>query len=153
MSTSTMSPAARDFLTRLITQIRAEDAFGAFDAVSEERLLSPFLVSGAAPGEVPLMCVTDPAAVQRLRVLYRTIAAEVERETGIATDYCLDVDAEGFGRVLVFAGRLVIAGEVFRDVNAFGFRRAEQLATYGVALVSSAVRAAGEYPEVTRVDA
>lgn len=152
MSTATVSDAARDFLARLVAQVRAEDAFGRLDAVSDERLLDPYLVTAAPPGEVPLMCVVDPAAVQRLRALYRTVAAGVERATGTTTGYALDVDAEGFGRALVFTGRLVVVCEAIRDINGFGFRTVERLAAYGQALVDAAVRAVAAYPEVVRVD-
>ena len=141
---------AQPFLRDLVYQIRASDSYGRLDQVSDENLLRQYLVTPQAPGEIPLMCVVDPAAVERLRVFFRAVATGTERATALVTDYTLDLDAEGFGRAVVFIGRLVLLCEVLRDVNGFGFRTTPELVAYGNALVSTAASVAAQYKEVAR---
>jgi len=149
MSRSPM-PLGELFVKDLVGQVRAADSYGRLDRLTDAQLLRPYLVTPQAPDEIPLMCMVDPAAVERLRVFFRAVAAGVERATGLVTDYTLDLDAEGFGRALVVIGRLVACCEVLRDVNRFGFRTVELIAQYAQRLIASAADAATRYPEVAR---
>lgn len=142
---------AAAFCKDLVEQIRAEDSYGRLDALSEVQLLGPFLIAAQSDGDLALPCVADPAAVSRLGVFFRAVSAGVERGTGLSTNCALDIDGEGFGRAVVFVGRLVVLCEALRNTNAFGFSTVGRLADYGAALVQAAVVAAETYPEVAHV--
>ena len=140
---------AAGFLPHLVGQLRATDSYGRLDGVADERLLGPYLIM-SVPDGIVLPCVVNPAAAGRVRAFFRAVAAGVERATALATDSAVDIDAEGFGRAVVFVGRLVVVCETLRDLNAFGFRSLQRLDEHGAGLVDAAARTVSAHPEVAR---
>jgi probable nitrogen fixation protein len=45
----------------------------------------------------------------------------IERETGQMVSPMMKVSHEGFGRMVLIAGRLVVVNKQLRDVHRFGF--------------------------------
>ena len=140
------------FLSDLVSALRAGDTFGRLDRLSDEALLRPFLLSREQQREIPVACEVEAAAEARIRVFFQAVAAGIEKATGAFTTTVLDLSHEGFGRVIVFAGRLVVLSEVLRDAQRFGFPSAERLADRGESLVTAGIKVLGSYPEVARDD-
>ncbi len=136
------------FIGELIRQIRAADPYGGYDGVSEEALLRPYLLMEDERQAIPVIGDVDAATVARLRNFYQAVAASIERETGTMVGYLLDVSHEGFGRVVLFAGRLVLVSRTLRDAHRFGFVSREQLAAEGETLVRAGVEVLRRFPEV-----
>jgi probable nitrogen fixation protein len=90
----------------------------------------------------------DAGTEGRLRAVFETVAGETEASTGKMTSYVLDLSHEGFGRVVLFAGSLVLLAETLRDAQRFGFPTLDDLAAHGEALVARAVTAVRAHPEV-----
>jgi probable nitrogen fixation protein len=57
---------------------------------------------------------------------------------------------EGFGRMILTAGRLIVVNKQLRDVHRFGFPTMEKLAEEGEKLVKSAEEMIERFPEVAR---
>jgi probable nitrogen fixation protein len=57
---------------------------------------------------------------------------------------------EGFGRMVLIAGRLIVVNKQLRDVHRFGFPSLEKLAEEGEKLVASGVEMINRYAEVAR---
>jgi len=55
---------------------------------------------------------------------------------------------EGFGRVVLSAGRLIVVNKQLRDVHRFGFESMDRLAAEGGKLVTAGVQMIGRFPEV-----
>jgi len=55
---------------------------------------------------------------------------------------------EGFGKMLLTAGRLVVVNKHLRDVHRFGFETMDKLAAEGQKLVQAAVEMIKKFPEV-----
>jgi probable nitrogen fixation protein len=140
------------FLRDLVDRLRAGDTYGHRDRVSAEKLLAPFVVTPAQRREIAISCDIDAAAEGRLRAYYQAVAAGIEKATGQVASYALDLSSEGFGRVVVFVGRLVVISDVLRDAHRFGFTSIDHLAECGEALVSAAAALAVTHPEVARDD-
>ncbi len=140
------------FLSDLVGQLRAGGTHGQLDRVSDEALLRPFVVSPARQREIPVDCDLDAAAESRIRSFYQAVAAGAEKASGAFTTTVVDVSHEGFGRVIVFAGRLVVLSEVVRDAQRFGFPSIERLTGHGESLITSAVKILDTYPEVAHDD-
>ncbi len=143
--------ASGGFLAELIRQIRASDPYGGFDGLSEEALLRPYLLTAERRQALPLLGDLDQATEGRLRNFYQAVAAAIEKETGAMVNYVLDLSHEGFGRVVLFAGRLVLLSKTLRDAHRFGFASREQLAAEGEKLVRAGVEALRRFPEVAAV--
>ncbi|WP_322755038.1 NifX-associated nitrogen fixation protein [Frankia sp. Cas3] len=144
--------AGSGFLRDLVDQLRAGDTYGQFDRLGVEKLLGPFVLTAARRRELAITCDIDPATEGRLRTYYQAVAAGIEKVTGQVTGYVLDLSHEGFGRVIVFVGRLVVISDVLRDAHRFGFDSIDHLAERGEALVRAGAALAGAHPEVARDD-
>jgi probable nitrogen fixation protein len=112
------------FLKNLAGQLRANDLY-TLDAKSDEELLSGLIKpkNGDASSCSPL----NSAALEKIRAFYRAIAVSLERETGGFFQMVLELSSEGFGRVVIYAGRLVVLDRALRDAQAFGFSSLEKL--------------------------
>ena len=55
---------------------------------------------------------------------------------------------EGFGRLVLTAGRLIVVNKQLRDVHRFGFESLEKLADEGEKLVAAGVEMITKYPEL-----
>ena len=55
---------------------------------------------------------------------------------------------EGFGRLVLMAGRLVVVNKHLRDVHRFGFESMEKLAAEGEKLVAAGVEMLRQFPDV-----
>jgi probable nitrogen fixation protein len=55
---------------------------------------------------------------------------------------------EGFGRLVLTAGRLIVINKHMRDVHRFGFESKEKLESEGEKLIQSALEWIEKYPEV-----
>ncbi len=145
-------PTINGFLRDLVDQLRAADTYGQFEGLSDERLLAPFVLTREQRRDLPGDGEVDPITEGRLRSYFQAISAGVEKATGLVTSYVLDLSREGFGRVVVFAGRLVAMSDVLRDAHRFGFDSLAQLGERGDALVRAAVLQIETYPEPAHDD-
>lgn len=144
--------ALSGFLRDLVDQLRAGDTYGQLDRVSDQALLRPYVVTREQQREIPVACDVEAITEARIRSFYQAVAAGVEKSTGRFTTTVLDLSHEGFGRVLVFAGRLVVLSDVLRDAQRFGFASLEKLAAGGEKAVADAIKVMSTYPEVAGDD-
>ncbi|WP_034478440.1 NifX-associated nitrogen fixation protein, partial [Paraburkholderia sprentiae] len=95
----------------------------------------------------------DPETLWRLELFYSAIAVAIERETGQMVSPMMKVSHEGFGRMVLLAGRLVVVNKQLRDVHRFGFASLEKLAEAGAKLLDEAVEVIRRYPAVAQYGA
>jgi len=62
------------------------------------------------------------------------------------------LSSEGFGRIVVIGGRLVVVSRTMRDAHRFGFASLERLEADGEALVDAALAAIERYPDAAWAD-
>jgi probable nitrogen fixation protein len=58
---------------------------------------------------------------------------------------------EGFGRLVLIAGRLIVGNKQLRDVHRFGFDNLTKLAEEGDKLIKAGVDMINRFPEVVQV--
>ncbi len=138
------------FLKELIKQWRAQDAHGAWDKKTDLDLLAPYIVTKEQRREMPIIGDPDPELLWRLELYYNAVGLSVERATGIMVTPMMKMHHEGFGRMVLTAGRLVVINKHLRDVHRFGFETLEKLVAEGEKLVASAVEMIGKFPEVAK---
>lgn len=138
------------FVQELIKQWRAQDMHGAWDGKTDLDLLEPYIIDKEKRREIPIMGDPDPETLWRLELFYNAVGLSIERATGIMVSPIMKMHHEGFGRMVLTAGRLVVVNKHLRDVHRFGFPSLEKLAGEGERLVSSAVEMIGKYPEVAK---
>lgn len=136
------------FIKELIKQWRAQDMHGAWEGKSDLDLIEPYILDKEKRREIPIMGDPDPETLWRLELFYNAIGLSIERATGIMVSPIMKMHHEGFGRMVLTAGRLVVVNKHLRDVHRFGFPTLEKLASEGDKLVSAAVEMIEKYPEV-----
>ncbi|MGO3927618.1 NifX-associated nitrogen fixation protein [Rhodopseudomonas pseudopalustris] len=149
-ATATASDATIDslFVKELVKQLRAQDTHGVWESKSDLKLLEPFIIDKAKRREIPLMGDPDPETLWRLELFYNAVALSIERETKIMVSPMMKMHHEGFGRMILSAGRLIVVNKHMRDVHRFGFDNLGKLAEDGDRLVNAGVEMIRKFPEV-----
>lgn len=143
-------PMASPFIKELIKQWRAQDMHGAWEGKSDEKLLEPYIITKEMRKEMPIIGDPDPETLWRLELFYNAVGLSIERETGIMVSPMMKMHHEGFGRMILTAGRLIVVNKQLRDVHRFGFESMEKLMEEGQKLVGLGVDMIRGFPEVAR---
>ena len=144
------APAAQGFLKELIKQWRAQDMHGSWDKKSDLDLLEPYILTKEKRRELPIMGDPDPETLWRMELFYNAIGLAIERITGVMVSPIFRLHHEGFGRLVLTAGRLIVLNKNLREVHRFGFSSIEKLEAEGEKLVADGVEWIEKYPEVAR---
>ncbi|ALU89556.1 hypothetical protein Hrubri_2371 [Herbaspirillum rubrisubalbicans M1] len=144
------APAAIDspFVQELIKQWRAQDTHGAWDGKSNADLLAPYIITRELRREIPIIGDPDPETLWRLELFYNAVGLAIERQTGSIATPMMKMSHEGFGRMVLMAGRLVVVNKHLRDVHRFGFESVDKLAEEGDKIVTAGVEMIRQFPEV-----
>lgn len=137
-----------DFMTEMLRQIHAQDAYGVHDGKRAEQLLAPFVLSKEARAAIPLVGDPSPATLLRIHAFYNAIAVLIESECGQMATSLVHLSNEGFGRVLITVGKLVVLDRPLRDAHRFGFESFSKMKTEADKLLGLAIELVGRYPEV-----
>ncbi len=138
------------FLNELFKQWRAQDTHGAWDRKSDLDLIAPYIVTKEQRRQIPIIGDPDPETLWRLELFYNAVGLAIERVTGIMVSPMMKMHHEGFGRIVLTAGRLVVANRHLRDIHRFGFDSLEKLVAEGEKLVSAGVEMIEKFPEVAK---
>jgi probable nitrogen fixation protein len=141
-------PMQSPVVQELIKQWRAQDANGAWDGKSDAELLAPYILTKEQRREIPIMGDPDPETLWRLELFYNAIGHAIERATGVIAAPMMKMHHEGFGRMILTAGRLIVTNKYLRDVHRFGFDSLEKLAYEGEKVVNEGVEMIRKYPEL-----
>ncbi len=144
---------AAPFVQQLIKQLRAQDMNGTWDNKTDLQLLKPYIHTLEERRALPILGDPDPETLWHLELFYNAIAVAIERETGQMVSPMMKMSHEGFGRMVLLAGRLVVVNKQLRDVHRFGFTSLAKLAEAGTKFLNEAVTMIRTYPEVAQYGA
>ena len=145
-------PAAAEsvFVKELIKQWRAQDMHGAWENKTDLDLIEPYIVDKKKRKEIPLVGDPDPETIWRLELFYNAVGLSIERATGCMVTPMMKMSHEGFGRLVLMAGRLIVVNKMLRDVHRYGYDSLEKLADEGEKAVNAGVDMITKYPDVAR---
>ncbi len=136
------------FVRTLVRALRAEDTYGVWESLPDAKVLADFIVSKEQRRVIPIIGDPDPDVMSRLEKFYVAVGLDIERATGRMASPMMKMSHEGFGRVILTVGRLVVVSKSLRDVHRFGFESFEKLAEAGEKLVAEATKWIDDYPAV-----
>ena len=153
--TTSLSPAdvaalASGFVKMLVRQIRAHDISGVWERKADQELLAQFILTREQRRKIPIIANPDTKTLWRLGLFYNAVGLTMTDDVGITVTPFTNLSHEGYGRVVLIAGRLVVISRQLRDVHRFGFESLTHLATEGEGLVAAGIEAIRHYPEVAR---
>jgi probable nitrogen fixation protein len=137
-----------DFAAEMLRQMRALDSYGTYDTYTPAKILEPFILTKAMKREIPIIGDPDEIIVARVKVFYNAIAALTEKECGLMAVPMLNLSHEGFGRILITVGKLVVVDRTLRDVHRFGFESLSKMKDEADKLLSVALNLIGTHSAV-----
>lgn len=150
LSAEDSTALASTFVVELIKQYRAQDMHGAWEGKSDVELLAPYILDAEARRALPLLGDPDPETLWRIELFYNAIALSIERATGVMVSPMMKMHHEGFGRMVLIAGRLVVVNKQLRDTHRFGFPSLTKLGEAGSKFVEEGVGMVERYTEVAK---
>lgn len=139
------------FLNNLILLFRAEDSYGSWEGRTNEQLLKPFVLTKEERAALPIIGDPDPDVLWRLELFYKAVGITIEKLTGLMATPMMKMSHEGFGRMVLISGRLVVVSKQLRDVHRFGFPTLEKLASDGAKITREAVALIEKHPAVANI--
>jgi probable nitrogen fixation protein len=136
------------FVRELVKQWRAQDSHGAWEGKDDATLLAPYIISREQRREMPIIGDPDPETLWRMELFYNAVGLAIERQTGSVATPMMKMSHEGFGRLVLTSGRLIVVNKYLRDVHRFGFESMALLAAEGGRTVAAAVEMIEAWPEV-----
>ncbi|WP_462323028.1 NifX-associated nitrogen fixation protein [Halochromatium sp.] len=136
------------FATEMVRQVRAIDPYGTYDDLSAAEVLEPYVLTKEKKREIPIVGDPDEIVIARIQAFYNAIAVMIEQECRLRAVPLLHLTHEGFGRVLITVGKLVVVDRSLRDVHRFGFASLSRMKDEGDKLLSVALELIGEHSRV-----
>jgi len=139
------------FLRQLAAVVRAEDAYGNWEGKPDSELLAEYILTAEERREIPIIGDPDPEVIWRIEKFYTAIGLVLERQTGCMASPIAKFNHEGWGRIVLIAGRLVVISKHLRDIHRFGFETWEKLAEAGDKMLADANDMTERFPEAARM--
>lgn len=136
----------------LITLMRAHDTYGVWTKKPDDALLQSFVLTKEQRRAIPTIGDPDAKVLWRLEIFYTAVGYAINRLTGLDATPIMKISGEGFGRVMITVGRLVVLSRTVRDVHRFGFASTDALASAGEALVAEGIAVINRFPEVAQAE-
>ncbi|MGB1110706.1 MAG: NifX-associated nitrogen fixation protein [Gammaproteobacteria bacterium] len=137
-------------MNEMVKQMRALDAYGTYDNWPIAKIVDPFVMTKERKREIPVVGDPDEIVMSRVSAYYNALATMIEAECGLMAVPMIKLTHEGFGRVLITVGKLVVLDRTLRDVHRFGFKSLEAMSEEAGKLVTKAVALVEKYREVAK---
>ncbi|MEY4766581.1 MAG: hypothetical protein RI907_3254 [Pseudomonadota bacterium] len=141
------------FVRELIKVLRAQDTHGTWEGKTDRKLLDAYILTAEQRREIPIIGDPDPETIWRMELFYNAIGVAIERATGNMVTPMSKMSHEGFGRMILLAGRLIVVNKQLRDVHRFGFASLQKLVEAGNKFVEEGVKMIKDYPQVANYGA
>ena len=135
-----------EFTTELIRQLRATDQFGNWAKMSDEELLTKKYVKTKEDLKaIPIIADIDEMLIGEIKMIYKAIALQFERQTGVMCNVVMEMSHEGFGRCIVIADKIVLVDKYFKDAHRFSYRTLDKLYDDGQKMLDRAFEIYNKY--------
>lgn len=137
-----------DFMKEMVKQMRAIDTYGTYEGMSSGEILDPLVLTKERKKEIPVIGDPDEILIARIKAYYNAISILIEKECGLMAVPLLNLTHEGFGRVLITVGKLVVHDRSLRDVHRFGFASLSKMKDEADKVLSVAMELVGMHSKV-----
>ena len=137
-----------DFMLEMVKQMHAIDTYDTFEGMSNGEVLDPYVLTKERRKEIPVIGDPDEIVIARMKAYYNAISTLIEKECGLMAVPLLNLSYEGFGRVIITVGKLVVHDRSLRDVHRFGFKSLSHMKDEADKVLSIALELVGSYDKV-----
>jgi probable nitrogen fixation protein len=139
--------ADSEFVKELVKVWRAQDSHGHWDGKTDAQVIGEYIVTKERRKSLPIIADPDPDTLWRLELFYNAVALSIERVTKIMVTPMMKMSHEGFGRIVLIGGRLIVVNKQLRDVHRFGFESFAKLGQEGDKFVQQGVEMIEKFPD------
>ncbi len=141
---------AEALVRRLCSLLDAEDFFGRYAALQpREKIAQQFLASAADQSQSEFNCAVSPKVRQQVPLLFQAMAGVIEERSGTMIQSTAEINGEGFGRGLLYSGRVILVLKSLRAGFPFPFTSEEKMLRYGAECIEEGLAFLDRYKEVT----
>ncbi len=137
-----------DFIQEMVKQMRAIDSYGTYDGWPVDRILAPYVMTKEQRREIPVIGDPDEILLSRIKAFYNAISSLIEKECGLMAIPMINITHEGFGRVVVTVGKLVVVDKTLRDVHRYSYESLSKMKDEADKLLAVALGIVGKHPDV-----
>ena len=123
---------------------------GAWDSKGDLELLEPYIIDKEARRALPIIGDPDPETIWRMELFFNAVCLSIEKATKVMISPMLKMSHEGFGRMVLIGGRLIVVNKQLRDVHRYGFDNLGKLAEEGEKFVKSGIEMIEKFPDVAK---
>jgi len=140
-----------EFAKEMVKQLRALDTYDMYAEWSNARILDPLILTKERKQEIPIIGDPNPIIISRINAYYNALSSLIEKKCGVMTVPLVNLTHEGFGKVLIIVGKLVVLDKALRDVHRFGFKSLEKMHQEAEKVIDNAVQLVEKYKEVAQL--
>lgn len=141
---------AEAFVRRLCHLLDAEDFFGRHAALSaQDKIARLFLATSEDKDQSDFNCAVSPKVRLQVPMLFQAVAGVMEERSGALIQSSAEINGEGFGRALLYSGRIILVLKSLRAGFPFPFTSEDKAVRYAVACVEEGLSFMGKYNEMT----
>ena len=137
-----------DFIKEMVRQMRAIDTYGTYDDWTIAKIMTPFVLTKEMKRDIPVIGDPDEIVMARVKAFYNAISSLIEKECRLMAVPMINLSHEGFGRVIITVGKLVVLDKTLRDVHRFGFPSLSKMKDEADKLLSVALEIIGKHSDV-----
>lgn len=138
------------FKHRLCQLLDAEDHFGRYAKLSpQQKIERLFLASNEDRKQSDFNCAVSPKVRSQVPLLFQAAAGVIEEKSGLLIQSSSEMNGEGFGRALLYSGRIILVIKSLRAGFPFPFTSEEKVIRYGVACIEEGLAFISKYNEMT----
>jgi len=138
------------FTRRLCCLLDTEDFCGRHSALSEaEKIERLFLASQEDKTQSEYNCTVSPKVRLQVPMLFQAVAGVMEERSGAIIQSAAEINGEGFGRALLYSGRIIVVLKSLRAGFPFPFTSQDKAVRYGVACVEDGLAFLEKYNQIT----
>lgn len=135
---------------RLCNLLDTEDYFGRFAALTpQDKIAKQFLASPADQQQSDFNCAVSTEVRRQVPLVFQAIAGVMEEKSGAMVQSTAEINGEGFGRGLLYSGRVILVLRSLRAGFPFPFTSEEKVILYGVECIEEGLTFLDKYKEVT----
>lgn len=141
---------AAAFIRRLCNLLDTEDFFGRYAALSpQEKIARLFLASPEDKDQSDFNCAVSPKVQLQVPLLFQAVAGVIEENSDDLIQCSAEINGEGFGRALLYSGRIILVLKSLRAGFPFPFTSEDKAVRYGAACAVEGLAFLHKYKEVT----
>jgi probable nitrogen fixation protein len=137
------------FIRRLCNLLETDDFFGRYASLSaQEKIARLFLASPEDKNQSDFNCAVSPKVRLQVPLLFQAVAGVMEEKSGALIQSSAEINGEGFGRALLYTGRIILVLKSLRAGFPFPFTSEDKAVRYGVACVEEGLAFLEKYTEM-----